>query len=127
MPDHTHILIGLKPSMALSDLIEEVKAHSAKFVSEKQRVPGRVHWQASYGAFRYGHSQLSAAIHYIQGQEQHHARQSFQQEYLEFLKRFEVVYEPKYLFDFGEEVPAPRCLVEEKTEPAPEGRHVCNP
>ena len=102
MPDHTHILIGLKPSMALADLVEELKTHSSKFVSEKQSVPGRFHWQAGYGAFSYGHSQLTDVIHYIQHQEEHHARRSFRSEYREFLEKFEIAYDPKYLFDFDD-------------------------
>ena len=103
MPDHAHVLIGLRPSMALADLVEEVKAHSSKFISEKRWVPGRFHWQEGYGAFSYGHSQLTTIIRYIQNQERHHSRKSFREEYLEFLRRFEVVYQPEYLFDFGEE------------------------
>jgi putative transposase len=103
LPDHAHILIGLRPSMALSDLVEEVKAHSAKFISEKRWVPGRFHWQEGYGAFSYGHSQLTTIIRYIQKQEKHHASKSFREEYLQFLQRFEVEHDPKYLFDFGNE------------------------
>ena len=103
MPDHAHILIGLRPNMALADLVEEVEAHSAKFISEKRWVPGRFHWQEGYGAFSYGHSQLTSIIRYVQNQEQHHARKSFREEYLQFLKRFEVEHDPKYLFDFEEE------------------------
>lgn len=102
-PDHTHLLIGLRPSMTLSSLVQEVKAHSSKFISEKRWVPGRFQWQEGYGAFSYGHSQLSTVIHYIQNQEQHHARKSFREEYLEFLERFEVAYDPKFLFEFGED------------------------
>ena len=103
MPDHAHVLIGLRPSMALADLVEEIKSHSARFISEKRWVPGRFHWQEGYGAFSYGHSQLTTIIRYIQNQERHHARRSFRAEYLEFLERFEVAHQPEYLFDFGEE------------------------
>ncbi len=103
MPDHTHILIGLRPSMALADLMEEVKAHSSRFISEKRWVAGGFRWQEGYGAFSYGHSQLTSIIRYIQNQEQHHAKRTFREEYLQFLKRFNVEYDPKYLFDFGAE------------------------
>lgn len=107
MPDHTHMLIGLRPAMAISDLMEEVKAHSSKFISEKKWVPGKFSWQAGYGAFSYGHSQLTSIIQYIRNQEAHHAKKTFRDEYLQFLKKFEVPFEPKYLFDFDSRASVP--------------------
>ena len=100
MPDHTHVLIGLRPAMAVSDLMQEVKAHSSSFINEKKWVPGRFNWQAGYRAFSYGHSQLTSIIQYIRNQEAHHAKKSFRDEYLQFLKKFDVAYNPKFLFDF---------------------------
>jgi REP element-mobilizing transposase RayT len=100
MPDHTHALVGLRPSMAISELVEEIKSHSSGFINRKRWMFGRFNWQEGYGAFSYGHSQLSTIITYIQNQEQHHARTTFRDEYLMFLKRFQVQYDPKYLFDF---------------------------
>ena len=101
MPDHTHILVGLRPAMALSDLMSEVNADSCNFINEKKWIPSRFSWQEGYGAFSYGHSQLTSIIRYIQNQQEHHAKRSFRDEYLQFLKRFNVGYDPKYLFDFG--------------------------
>src|SRR6185503_11429082 len=72
MPDHVHILIGLRPDMALADLVREIKADSTNFVNEKRLVHGRFNWQEGYGAFSYGHSQLNTIIRYIQHQERHH-------------------------------------------------------
>jgi putative transposase len=103
MPDHAHILIGLRPNMALSDLMQQVKGDASHFVNQKRWVAGRFNWQEGYGAFSYGHSQLGGVIRYIQDQEAHHVQKSFRHEYLQFLKRFNVSYEPKYLFDFGED------------------------
>ncbi len=100
MPDHTHALIGLRPAMAISELVEEIKSHSSGFINQRRWMVGRFNWQEGYGAFSYGHSQLSTIIRYIQNQEQHHARTTFRDEYLKFLKRFQVQYDPKYLFDF---------------------------
>jgi REP element-mobilizing transposase RayT len=102
MPDHAHILIGLRPVMALSDLIREVKADSSNFINKQQWFPGRFNWQEGYGAFSYGHSQLTSIINYIRNQEKHHAKKTFHSEYVEFLKRFDVPYEPKYLFQFND-------------------------
>jgi putative transposase len=100
MPDHIHILIGLKPDMALSSLVREIKASSSKFINEQQWVRGRFNWQEGFGAFSYSHSQLDAVITYIREQEQHHARRSFKAEYLSLLKRFAIAYEDRYVFDF---------------------------
>src|SRR5262245_30398536 len=93
MSDHVHILIGLKPAKALADLIRDIKADSSAFINRKKWVRGRFAWQEGYGAFSYGHSHLEAIIRYIQNQEQHHKRRTFKDEYLAWLKRFEVPFE----------------------------------
>lgn len=93
--DHVHILIGLKPAMALADLVLEIKADSSNFVNELRFVRGRFSWQEGYGAFSYGHSQLDTIIRYIQNQEQHHRRSSFKREYLTLLRKFDIAFEEK--------------------------------
>ena len=98
MPDHTHILVGLKPSIALSDLVRDVKNGSTNFINRKGWVPGRFCWQEGFGAFSYGHSQLTGIINYVRDQERHHARRSFRDEYLRFLKRYEIEHEERYIF-----------------------------
>ena len=102
MSDHVHILIGLKPAMALADLVRDIKADSSNFINKKKWVRGRFNWQEGYGAFSYGHSQLDTIIRYIQNQEQHHRRRSFKDEYLTWLKKFEIPFEEKYVFQFME-------------------------
>ena len=98
MPDHTHLLIGLEPSMALSNLVRDVKNASTNFVNSKQWMAGRFGWQAGFGAFSYGHSQLTAVHNYIRDQERHHARRTFRDEYLQFLKKYEIDHDEKYIF-----------------------------
>ena len=98
MPDHTHLLVGLKPSMALSDLVRDVKNASTNFINRSGWVIGRFWWQEGFGAFSYGHSQLKEIIDYIRYQERHHAVRSFRDEYLRFLKRYEIEHEEKYIF-----------------------------
>ncbi len=100
MPDHTHLLVGLKPSMAVSDLARDVKNGSSNFINRKAWMAGHFSWQEGFGAFSYGHSQISAVIGYIQNQNQpkHHARRSFRDEYLRFLKRFEIEHEERFIF-----------------------------
>ncbi|MGH9871704.1 MAG: IS200/IS605 family transposase [Pyrinomonadaceae bacterium] len=100
MPDHLHILIGLRPSMALADLVREIKADSTNFINQNKFVHGRFSWQEGYGAFSYGHSQLDTIIRYIQNQEKHHSRQSFKAEYLTLLRKFDIAFEEKYVFEF---------------------------
>src|SRR2546421_1414612 len=102
MSDHIHILIGLRPAMALADLVREIKADSSTFVNKNNFVHGRFSWQEGYGAFSYGHSQLDTIIRYIQKQERHHHRRSFKDEYLAWLKKFEIPFEEKYIFEFIE-------------------------
>jgi REP element-mobilizing transposase RayT len=98
MPDHTHILVGLRPSMALSDLVHDVKIASANFVNQKKWMAGRFSWQEGFGAFSYGHSQLSRVIQYIRNQEQHHAKLTFREEYVRFLERYEIEHDERYIF-----------------------------
>jgi len=102
MSDHVHILIGLKPAMALADLVLDIKADSSDFINRKKWIRGRFSWQEGYGAFSHGHSRLDTIIRYIQNQEQHHLRRSFKDEYLVWLKKFEIPFEEKYVFQFIE-------------------------
>ena len=98
MPDHMHILIGQKPTMALSDLVRDIKAGSSGFINERRWVAGRFSWQEGFGAFSYGHSQLGAVIRYIQNQQQHHRRRSFAEEYEQLLERFNIPHDERYVF-----------------------------
>ncbi len=99
MPDHTHLLIGQKPDIALSDLISDVKTGSTNFINRKRWVSGRFAWQEGFGAFSYSHSQLTSVIRYIQNQERHHARKTFREEYLALFEKFEVPHEERYIFE----------------------------
>lgn len=100
MPDHVHIFIGMKPSIALSDLIRDVKNNSSTFINEKRWIRGKFNWQKGFGAFSYAHSQIDAVAKYILNQEKHHAKKTFKEEYVEMLKNFNVEYDEKYLFEF---------------------------
>ena len=105
MADPVHLLIGMKPNIALSDLVRDVKAGSSKFINEKRWIKGRFNWQEGFGAFSYGHSQLDQVIQYISGQEKHHQHNSFKNEYLTLLRKFDIAFEDKYVFDFIEDEP----------------------
>ncbi len=98
MPDHTHILIRLKPNMPLSDLVGDIKTGSTNHINENHWVIGRFSWQEGFGAFSYSHSQLTGVIDYIRDQVKHHARKTFRQEYLQLLKKFEMPHDERYIF-----------------------------
>lgn len=100
MPDHTHLLIGLKPSISISDLVRDIKAGSSKFINDKKLIKGKFSWQEGFGVFSYSRSHIDTVIKYIQNQEKHHNKKSFKEEYLEFLKKFEIEYDEKYLFEW---------------------------
>ncbi len=100
MPDHTHLLIGLKPSISISDLVRDIKAGSSKFINDTKLIKGKFSWQEGFGVFSYSRSQIDTVIKYILNQEQHHTNKTFKEEYLEFLKKFAVEYDEKYLFEW---------------------------
>ena len=100
--DHIHILIGMRPSCCLSDLVREIKKASNDFIKEKRFSKFKFQWQDGYGAFSYSHSALDNVIGYINNQKEHHKKQTFKDEYKEFLKKFEVEYRDEYLFEWLE-------------------------
>ena len=98
--DHIHCFVGLKPSMTISDLVRYIKNNSTNFINEKKLVKGKFSWQEGYGAFSYSHSQINDVYNYILNQEEHHKKKTFKEEYLEFLNKFEIPFEERYLFDW---------------------------
>jgi len=99
IPNHIHILIGLNPAEALADLMKEVKRCSTNFINEQKWVRGKFSWQNGYGGFSYSRSHLDKVINYIKNQEKHHKQKTFREEYVEFLRNFEVEYDEKFLFE----------------------------
>jgi REP element-mobilizing transposase RayT len=98
MPDHLHIVIGMRPSQSLSDLMQDIKASSSKWINDNKLVKGKFQWQESYGAFSYSKSSLPKLIEYVKNQKIHHQKKTFLQEYKEFLDLFEVEYDERYIF-----------------------------
>lgn len=96
--DHVHVFFGMRPIQSLSDLMQDVKGNSSKWINEKGLVPGRFEWQSGFGAFSYSKSQIPDVIRYIQNQEEHHKKQTFLSEYVEFLDCFGVEYDERYIF-----------------------------
>ncbi|MBK8516517.1 MAG: IS200/IS605 family transposase [Saprospiraceae bacterium] len=101
--DHVHIFVGLRPAMAISDLVRDIKNNSSNFINEKKFIKGKFSWQEGYGAFSYAHSQIENVYKYIVNQEEHHKKKTFKEEYLDFLQKFEIEYNEKYLFEWMDE------------------------
>ena len=99
MPDHIHLLVGLKPTIALSNLVRDIKANSSRFVNEKSWIKGKFEWQHGFGAFSYSHSQLDTIINYINNQEEHHKKKTFKEEYISFLQHFHIEFKTEYIFE----------------------------
>jgi putative transposase len=102
MPDHTHLFVGFKPNVLISDFIKEIKVESNEFINSKQWVRGKFSWQEGYGVFSYSHSHIDNVIKYVLDQEIHHRKKTFKQEYLQLLQKFDIAFEDRFLFDFFE-------------------------
>lgn len=100
MPDHIHAFVGLRPAMAIADLVRDIKNNSSNFINDRRLVKGKFSWQEGYGAFSYSHSHIGEVYNYILNQEEHHKKVTFREEYLNFLTKFEIDYEEKYLFEW---------------------------
>lgn len=101
--DHIHCFIGLKPTMAISDLVRDIKNNSSKFINDKKILKGKFHWQEGFGVFSYAHSQIESVYQYILKQEEHHKKKTFREEYLDFLTQFDIPYKDEYLFEWMDE------------------------
>ena len=100
--NHIHFLIGMRPSCCLSDLVREVKKSTNEFINDNKLSKFQFNWQEGFGAFSYSHSQLDDVIAYVMNQKEHHKKKTFKDEYIDFLKKFNVEYNEKYLFDWIE-------------------------
>lgn len=100
MSDHIHIFIGYKPTIAIPDLVKDIKLASGSWINDNRLADHRFNWQEGYGAFSYRRRDVDEICRYIQNQQEHHKRISFKEEYANLLKDFAIDYEEKYLFDF---------------------------
>lgn len=98
--NHIHFFIGMKPTCCLSDLVREIKKSSNIFINEKEFIKSNFKWQEGFGAFSYSHSQLTDVIQYIEKQKEHHKKKTFKEEYLAFLKAFEIEFRDEYLYEW---------------------------
>lgn len=102
MSDHVHCFVGLKPIKPISDLVRDIKNNSSKFINENHYLKSKFSWQEGYAVFSYSSSQVKQVYDYILNQEKHHKVKTFKEEYIDFLKKFDVDYNEQYLFDWIE-------------------------
>ncbi len=102
-PDHTHLFVGIHPTQSVAKLMEQVKSGSSHWLNSKQYIAGKFCWQDGYGAFSYSKSHIDKVVKYVLNQSEHHKKQSFRDEYVSFLNKFEMDYDQKYLFEWYEE------------------------
>ena len=98
MPDHLHILFGMRPTESVSDLMKEVKQSSSRWINRNHMVAGRFSWQEGYGAFSHSKTELPRVMEYIQRQEEDHGVVSFRQEYIELLQSHHIEFNDQYIF-----------------------------
>lgn len=102
MLDHVHLLVVIKPSITILDLVRDSKAGSSNFINQQHWVKGKFNWQEGFGVFSYSKCQIDSVIKYILSQEEHHKKTTFREEYFDFLKKFEIDYNEKYVFEWIE-------------------------
>ncbi|TAN19165.1 MAG: IS200/IS605 family transposase [Chitinophagaceae bacterium] len=100
--DHVHLFVGFNPSMKICDLVRDVKNNSSKYINDHKLLSNKFNWQEGYGVFSYSHFHINKVYNYILNQEEHHRKRTFREEYMDFLKKFEVQYDEKYLFNWIE-------------------------
>ena len=98
--DHVHVFLGFNPAVSISDTVYELKRSTSLFINGKKWFRHDFNWQEGYGAFSYSRSHLENVYNYVKNQEQHHRKQTFREEYVEFLEKFEIEYDKRYLFEF---------------------------
>jgi REP element-mobilizing transposase RayT len=98
--DHIHILIGLNPSVSVSDTVYNIKRSSTLFINQENLCKCRFSWQEGYGAFTCDRTDVDRIYKYIENQEAHHSKDSFRDEYISFLENSGIDYNPEFLFDF---------------------------
>jgi putative transposase len=102
--NHVHILLGLNPSISVSDTVHDIKRSSSLFINKEKLCLGKFSWQEGYGGFSYSRSQISEIYNYIENQELHHRKKTFEQEYIDYLNENEMEFDKQFLFDFWDDI-----------------------
>jgi putative transposase len=100
MPNHCHLFVGLNPDISVSSLVRDIKTGSTRYINDQKWYRGKYFWQNGYGGFSYSKSQIKTVARYIENQPSHHKKMTFKEEYLSFLKKFDISYDDQYLFEW---------------------------
>jgi putative transposase len=95
--NHIHVLLSYNPNMLLGELVKTLKVETSNFINENKFIIGQFYWQEGYSAFSVSRSQLDKVANYIKNQEKHHKEKTFREEYLEFLKVYEITFDERYI------------------------------
>ncbi len=98
--DHVHIFFDYNGKELIEDLVREIKKSSAKFIKDERLSNFKFEWQSGYGVFTHGYREKPTIIEYIRNQEEHHSKTTFKEEYLSFLKAYDIEFKKEYLFEF---------------------------
>lgn len=98
MPDHLHMLFGMRPDQSLSDLMKFVKGESSEWINKEKFTKSQFRWQEGYGGFSYEKSMIPIVANYIENQELHHKKKSFREEFRELLIEFDIPFDERYIF-----------------------------
>lgn len=97
--DHAHLFFSLGTTLAVADVMRDIKASSSKWLNEQRLLPGQFHWQTGYAIFSVSQSMRSNVAAYVRNQETHHAKMTFEEEFLEFLVKHGITFDPRFVFD----------------------------
>ena len=97
--DHVHALFVLSKNHSIADIVYEIKRSSSKWVTRQAANLQKFYWQAGYGAFSVSQSHVEQVERYIRDQEKHHLKKTFQDEFREFLRKYQVEYDERYVWD----------------------------
>lgn len=103
MPEHVHVFMSFNPKHSPAETIKEIKRASSNFINEKKWFSRKFQWQSGYGCFSYSKSQIDNVVKYVMNQKEHHRKVTFREEYFDFLEKFEVDFDKRYLFEFFDE------------------------
>lgn len=98
MPDHLHMLFGMRTHESIADIMQYVKKDSTDWINEEHLTKNKFHWQDGYGAFSYEKTRIPGLVKYIMNQQEHHKKISRHDEYINLLNEFEIDYDERYLF-----------------------------
>lgn len=97
MPDHVHLLVGFRPEQSIAQFMSIVKGKTSEWINNQNLTEHTFHWQSGYAAFSYAKSNLKRVIRYIENQEEHHRKKTFNEEITDLFDEFNIPYDERYI------------------------------